>query len=68
MTINWEEANGTAWRAEFKQLKGSLSIDEINLLDKGVKSMADAWKLGAMHAEYKRLKQKQPPELPDLKG
>ena len=67
MTVDWEEANGREWREEFKQIKGTLSIDEVNLLDEGATTMKQAWQLGALHAEYKRLKRNQPPELPNLK-
>ena len=66
MTIDWEESNGTNWREEYKLLKGSLSIAEISLLEKGAKTMKEAWHLGALHAEYKRLKKNKPPELPIL--
>ena len=67
MTVNWKEADSTQWREEFKQLKGTLSIDEIRLLKEGPSTMKEAWQLGALHAEYKRLKRNQPPHLPDLK-
>ena len=66
MTIDWKEADGITWRQEFKELKGVLSIDEIKLLDKGPKTIFDAWKLGSLHAEYKRLKRNQPPDLPSF--
>ena len=67
MTVDWTEADGTAWREEFKRLKGTLSLDEARLLDEGATTIKKAWQLGALHAEYKRLKRNQPPELPDLK-
>ncbi len=66
MTINWKEADGTEWREEFKQLKETISIEEIRLLNAGAMTMKDAWRLGALHAEYKRLKKNQPPDLPNL--
>ncbi len=66
MTVDWKESDGTDWREEFKGLKGSLPIEEIRLLDEGASTMKEAWKLGAMHAEYKRLKRRQIPKLPDL--
>ena len=66
MTIDWEEADGKSWREEYKELKGTLSIVEIKLLENGAQTMKEAWQLGAIHAEYKRLKRNQPPKLPDL--
>ena len=66
MTIDWTEADGTDWREEFKFLKGTLSIKEIKLLEEGAQTMQEAWKLGSLHAEYKKLKKKQPPKLPSL--
>ncbi len=66
MTVDWKEADETKWREEFKRLRGTLSIDEIRLLDEGAKTMKDAWRLGALHAEYKRLKRNQPPDLPTI--
>jgi len=68
MTIDWKEADGTDWRDEFKELKGTIPISELKLLEQGPKTMKEAWQLGAMNAEYKRLKRNQPPELPDLNG
>ena len=67
MSINWKETDGTAWREEFKELKGSLSIIKIKLLEQGAQTMKEAWHLGSLHAEYKRLKRNQPPKLPNLK-
>jgi len=68
MSINWKEADGTTWREEFKELKGTLSIDEVKLLENGPKTMKEAWQLGSLHAEYKRLKRNQPPKLPNIKS
>ncbi len=67
MTVDWKESDGTEWREEFKQLKETISIADIKLLDDGAFTMKEAWRLGALHAEYKRLKKNQPPELPKLK-
>ena len=58
MTVDWKESDGAEWREEFKHLK---------LLDEGATTMKEAWRLGALHAEYKRLKRNQPPDLPDIK-
>ena len=66
MTVDWTEAEGTEWREEFKELKGTVSVDDLRLLEQGPKTMKEAWRLGALHAEYKRLKRNQPPHLPDL--
>ena len=66
MTIDWTEANGADWREEFKQLKEKLSIKEVQLLEEGAKTMKEAWQLGALHAEYKKLKRNQPPKLPKI--
>ncbi len=66
MTIDWTEADGTDWRQEFIELKGHVSISELKLLEQGAQTMKEAWQLGALHAEYKRMKKNQPPELPDL--
>ena len=68
MTIDWKETDGTSWREEFKELKGSVSIADLKLLEQGAQTMKEAWQLGALHAEYKRLKRNQPPKLPNLKG
>ena len=67
MTIDWKESDREEWREEFKQLKGTVSIDDLKLLDEGATTMQEAWRLGAFHAEYKRLKRNQPPDLPDIK-
>ena len=67
MSINWKEAGDSSWHKEFKELKGTLSIAEIKLLEQGAQTMKEAWQLGALHAEYKRLKRNQPPKLPTLK-
>ncbi len=67
MTVDWKESEGKEWREEFKQLKGTVSIDDLNLLNEGATTMKEAWRLGTLHAEYKRLKRNQPPDLPDLK-
>jgi len=67
MTVDWKESDGAEWREEFKQLKGTVSIDDLKLLDEGATTMKEAWRLGALHSEYKRLKRNQPPDLPDIK-
>ena len=67
MTIDWKEADGIDWREEFIELKGSISLSDLKLLEHGAKTMKEAWQLGALHAEYKKLKKNQPPELPDIR-
>ena len=67
MTVDWKESDGAEWREEFKQLKGTVSIDDLNLLNEGATTMKEAWRLDKLHAEYKPLKRNQPPDLPDLK-
>ena len=67
MTLDWKEVDGIEWRDEFKQLKGSLSVDDLRLLNEGAKTMKESWRLGSLHADYKRLKHNQPPDLPDIK-
>ena len=66
MTVDWQEADGMELREEFKLLKGVLTPNEIRFLEKGPKTMADAWHLGSLHAEYKRLKKSQPLKLPRI--
>tara|TARA_B100000700_G_C14449989_1_gene581135 strand:+ start:35 stop:241 length:207 start_codon:yes stop_codon:yes gene_type:complete len=68
MTIEWEKINDSEWKEEFKQMKVNLSISDIKLLEKGPETMKGAWRLGSLHAEYKRLKREQPPTLPNIKG
>ena len=67
MTVDWKESDGAEWREHYKQLKGKVPIEDFKLLEEGPKTMKGAWRLGALHAEYKRLKRNQPPNLPDLK-
>ena len=47
MTVDWKESDGKEWREEFKQLKGTVSIDDLKLLDEGATTMKEAWRLGA---------------------
>ena len=66
MTVDWTESDGKEWREDFKRLKGTLTIDEIRLLEEGPTTMQEAWQIGSLHSEYRRLKKNQPPELPNL--
>tara|TARA_Y100001968_G_C19164930_1_gene622723 strand:- start:102 stop:296 length:195 start_codon:yes stop_codon:yes gene_type:complete len=54
MTTKW---NDTSWQQEFLVMKRHKS-DVERLLLEGPKGLRDAWKLGALHEEYKRLKKK----------
>ncbi len=64
MTIDWKESDRAEWREDYKELKGTVPIEDLKLLEEGAKTMKEAWRLGALHAEYKRLKKNQPPKLP----
>ena len=46
MTVDWKESDGAEWREEFKQLKGTVSIDDLKLLNEGATTMKAAWQLG----------------------
>ncbi len=52
MSTNWED---NSWQKEFLEMKSHKPSD-IQLLIEGPKGLIDAWKLGALHEEYKRLK------------
>ena len=50
------------WRKEYLEMKGRLSKYQINLLKEGPQGLSQAWLLGAMHQDYKRMKGiKEPP-------
>ena len=55
MNTKWDEI---VWRQEFLEMKAH-KPDEIRLLVEGAKSFRDAWHLGSLHEEYKRLKKRQ---------
>ncbi len=67
MNLNWKESNRIEWIEDFKGLKGTIPIEDLRLLKEGAKTMQEAWRLGALHAEYKRLKKNQGPDLPSFK-
>jgi len=52
MSTNWKD---TSWQEEFLGMKAHKPAD-VKLLIEGAKGFLDAWKLGALHEEYKRLK------------
>ena len=55
MTTKWDE---TSWQKDFLNMK-SHSPSDAKLLMGGVKGLKDAWRLGALHVEYEKLKKKQ---------
>ena len=50
--------NDKSWQKDFLNMK-SHSPSDAKLLMGGVKGLKDAWRLGALHVEYERLKKKQ---------
>ena len=55
MTNKW---NDKSWKRDFLNMK-SHSPADAKLLMRGVKRSKDNWPLGVLHAEYRRLKEKQ---------
>ena len=55
MTNKW---NDKSWQKDFLNMK-SHSPTDAKLLMGGVKGLKDAWRLGALHVEYEKLKKKQ---------
>ena len=52
----------TSWRKEYLEMKAGLSKFQIRLLKEGPQQLAQAWLLGAMHQDYKKMKGiKEPP-------
>ena len=54
MTFNWQDQS---WQNEFLEMK-SHKPEVVKLLTDGPRGFKDAWQLGALHEEYKRLKVK----------
>ena len=54
MSTKWDD---TSWQEEFLEMRAHKPSD-IKLLVEGPKGFMDAQKLGALHEEYKRLKNK----------
>ena len=50
------EENRLSWRKEYLEMKAGLSKFQIQLLKEGPHQLAQAWYLGAMHNDYKRMK------------
>ena len=46
----------TSWRKEYLEMKAGLSKFQIQLLKEGPHQLAQAWLLGAMHNDYKKMK------------
>ena len=55
MSTKWDD---TSWQREFLNMK-SHSPSDVKLLMGGVKGLKNAWRLGVLHVEYERLKNKQ---------
>ena len=55
MTNKW---NDKSWQKDFLNMK-SHSPSDAKLLMGGVKGLMDAWRLGALHVEYERMKKEQ---------
>ena len=54
MSTKWDD---TSWQEEFLEMK-THKPDVLKLLIEGQKGLRDAWQLGALHEEYKRLKKR----------
>ena len=54
MSTKWDD---TSWQEEFLEMKAHKS-DVVKLLMEGPRGFRDAWQLGALHEEYKRLKKR----------
>ena len=56
------EESLTSWRQAYLEMKAGLSKLQIQLLKEGPHQLAQAWLLGAMHQDYKKMKGiKEPP-------
>ena len=55
MSTKWDD---TSWQKEFLEMK-SHPLSDVRLLMEGPKGFRDAWHLGSLHEEYKRLKKRQ---------
>ena len=54
MSTKWDD---TSWQEEFLRMK-THKPEVVKLLIEGPKGLRDAWQLGALHEEYKRLKKR----------
>ena len=56
------KSHHTSWRKEYLEMKAGRSKLQIQLLKEGPQQLAQAWLLGAMHQDYKKMKGiKEPP-------
>ena len=53
MGTKWDD---TSWQKEFLEMKAH-KTEIVRLLLEGPRGLRDAWQLGSLHEEYKRLKQ-----------
>ena len=54
MSTKWHD---TSWQQEFLKMKRH-NPDVEKLLKEGPRGLKDAWQLGALHEDYKRLKKR----------
>ena len=54
MSTKWDD---TSWQEEFLEMKAH-KPDVVRFLMEGPRGFRDAWQLGALHEEYKRLKKR----------
>ena len=54
MSTKWDD---TSWQEEFLEMKTHKS-EVVRLLMEGPRGFKDAWQLGSLHEEYKRLKKR----------
>ena len=52
MSTKWDD---NSWQKEFLEMKAH-KPEEVRLLLEGPRGLRDAWQLGSLHEEYKRLK------------
>ena len=60
-SVGWDDSN---WREEFKESR-NLSKYQLEILEKGPRSLAQSWMLGAMHGQWREMKGYKYPEPPD---
>ena len=66
MNKKYDDSN---WRSEYLDLVGyRLKNLQCEVLEKGPKSLAQSWMLGAMHGDWKRIKGYKDPEPPDCQS
>ena len=54
MSTKWDD---TSWQEEFLEMKAH-KPEVVRLLMEGPRGFKDAWQLGSLHEEYKRLKKR----------